>query len=130
MKLIYLFSLLVCVITGSFAQQNASITGKLQDTAEFKTVAYASVMALNPSDSTLLAYTWAADDGSFVLRHLPAGRIRLLITRPGFADYEDYLFLEDGANKDLGLMFNFSLTKFIPDKLVDLISKNMLTFVG
>lgn len=118
MKLIYLFSLLVCVITGSFAQQNASITGKLQDTAEFKTVAYASVMALNPSDSTLLAYTWAADDGSFVLRHLPAGRIRLLITRPGFADYEDYLFLEDGANKDLGLINMLSKINLLKEVII------------
>ena len=49
------------------AQQSSSLKGTLQDTTDFKSVAYAGVMVINPTDSTLIKFTHANDKGAFVL---------------------------------------------------------------
>ena len=69
------------------AQQPASLKGTLKDTTDFKSVAYAGVMVINPTDSTLIKFTHATDKGAFVLTNLPPIKLRflaLLITKTMF----------------------------------------------
>ena len=89
-----LITLLLCGILHHVkAQQSTVLKGVLQDTSDFKSVAYASILAINPGDSVLLQFIYASDKGVFELKGLPPIKIRLLITRPGFADYEDFVTL-------------------------------------
>lgn len=117
MKLIYLLGILLCINCYAQGQQTATISGKLQDTAEFKTVAYASVVALN-NDSILIAHTWAKENGTFTLTSLPAGKTRLLITRPGFADYEDFLVLQEGEQKNIGTINMLSRLNLLKEVII------------
>ena len=83
------------------AQQTTTIMGKLQDSVEFKTTAYATVIIINPADSQIIAYTRTKDNGNFELK-TPAGvKLRLLIVHPSFADYEDFFTAESNT------VFNF-----------------------
>lgn len=112
--LFYLFALLC--YTG--LAQTGSIRGVLQDTAEFKTVAYSTVMALNAGDSSIIRFTHTKDNGGFVLEKLPAGKIRLLASRPGFADYEDYVELAEGEQKDVGTINMLSKTNLLKEVII------------
>lgn len=100
------------------AQQTASIQGTVQDTVDYKSIAYASVMAIRASDSVLLSFTRAQAKGGFVLSHVPAGKVRLLITHPGFADYEDYLTVKEGETLQLGYINLISKANLLKEVLI------------
>ncbi len=84
------------------AQQITTLSGKLQDTADFKSVAYATIMVINPMDSTIIKFSRAKDDGRFIIKDLPAGKMRVLITHPNYADYEDFVEVLPGVENTVG----------------------------
>lgn len=98
--------------------QQASLRGMLQDTTEFRTVAYATVIVINAADSTIAAHTYAGNNGSFELGGLPAGRFRVLIVRPGFADYEDFIDLKPGEQKELGIINLLSRLNLLKEVII------------
>lgn len=117
MKQLYLFCLFTLVYFQALSQ-SASVKGVLQDTVEFKTVAYSTVMAIKVADSTILRFTHTRDNGQFMLDKLPAGKIRLLISRPGFADYEDQFDLMEGEQKELGRINMLSKTNLLKEVII------------
>lgn len=124
-KLQFTFKLLVIAFLSCLkaqAQQTTTIMGKLQDSVEFKTTAYATVIIINPADSQIIAYTRTKDNGNFELK-TPAGvKLRLLIVHPSFADYEDFFTAESNTVFNFGninLLSKINLLKeaIVKDKL-------------
>jgi hypothetical protein len=114
-----LITLLLCgMLHHVKAQQSSILKGVLQDTSDFKSVAYASILAINPADSVLLKYTLASDKGVFELKGLPPVKIRLLITRPGFADYEDFVTLSEGQITDVGVINMLSKSTLLKEVII------------
>lgn len=114
-----LITLLLCGILHQVkAQQSSVLKGVLQDTSDFKSVAYASILAINPADSVLLKFIYASDKGVFELKGLPPIKIRLLITRPGFADYEDFVTLSEGQITDVGVINMLSKSTLLKEVII------------
>lgn len=118
MKKIILLLLWCAVVVPLRAQQTASLQGSVQDTVDFKSVSYANVIAIRASDSVMLAFTRIKGKGSFVLNNLPAGRLRLLITHPGFADYEDFVTVKEGDTVQLGAINLISKANLLKEVLI------------
>ncbi len=114
--------LILLLLCNSFlnikAQHTSNLKGALKDTSDFKSVAYANILAINTSDSVLLKYTHASDKGVFELKGLPPIKIRLLITRPGFADYEDFVTLSEGQTTDIGLVNMLSKSTLLKEVII------------
>ena len=104
-----LLSCLIAILCISFKTQaqQASITGSVLDTTNQKKLQYAVVTLINPSDSSIVAFTRTDKNGSFSLSNLSAGKFSIMISYPSFADYVDEVQLQPGAAADLG---NIGLT--------------------
>lgn len=96
-KLLLLFILIAPTL---FAQSR--VKGILVDTVNYTPMAYATVTLIKQADSTIYSYVRANDKGYFELTEVKAGKYELLIMRPGFADYEDLLQVNNNEIKDLG----------------------------
>lgn len=104
MKLNYLsLLLLVLISSGAFAQNSYSVKGSVVDTVSGKKLVNTSVSVLYSKDSTLVRFTRASENGLFALNGLPKGKMFLLVTYPGYADYVERLSMDStAANIDLG----------------------------
>ena len=90
----------ICSITAS--GQQATIKGKIADTAEKKTLTNSVVALLRSADSTLVKFTRSDKDGSFTLTGIPAGNYFVLVSHPTFADYYVTANLKDTSQLELG----------------------------
>lgn len=104
MKLNYLSLLLLCLISSTaFAQTPYAIKGSVVDTAGNKKLMNTSVSVLRSKDSTLVKFTRADENGAFSLNNLPKGKLFLLVTYPGYADYVEPFGLDSiKKNMDFG----------------------------
>ncbi len=118
MKQLIVVVIMLCLFYHVDAQQSASIKGSLQDTVSLKSVAYTSVLVINPTDSVILGFTHSTERGAFTINNLPAKKVRLLITRPGFADYEDFLTLSEGQITDVGTVNMISKTTLLQEVII------------
>lgn len=100
------------------AQQNTILSGKLQDTVDFKSVAYATVIVINPSDSTIIKFVRAKDDGRFLIKDLPSTKVRLLITHPGYADFDDKIELKPDKINDIGAINMISRLNLLKEVII------------
>ena len=97
--------------------QTSVLKGLLSDTANFKPMAYASVVLLK-KDSSIYKKQFANNSGAFQFSKLPADTYRLLIARPGFADYEEIIPLDSNQTKDLGTISLISKTNLLKEFIV------------
>ena len=81
--------------------QNGSIFGMVQDTNNYKPMAYSSV-SLIKKDASLYRTQFVNTKNEFRFSQLPADTYRLLITRPSYADYEEDIVLGENETKNLG----------------------------
>ncbi|WP_256011935.1 outer membrane beta-barrel family protein [Desertivirga xinjiangensis] len=94
--------LLLLSITSS-AQDKFTIKGVARDSAAFLKLPNTSISVLNAKDSTLIDFTRAAADGNFSINNLPTGKLILLMTYPGYADYVEHFTLDSiHITKDCG----------------------------
>lgn len=70
-----------------WAQDAARIEGRIQD-AEGKSVAFATIIAFNDTDSTVSKTAYSTENGQFILAPLQAGTYRLQIQFSGLATYD------------------------------------------
>jgi hypothetical protein len=93
MKFKYFFPLFVIVLFCNFAQaQNpsrTSIKGSLQDTLH-EAVPFATVMLLNPGDSSLVNFTTSNDKGEFAFANVKNSKYLLKIQHMLFASANTY----------------------------------------
>ncbi|MET1054757.1 MAG: TonB-dependent receptor [Pedobacter sp.] len=95
MKLNYLSLLLFVLLSGSaFAQKSYSVKGSVIDTISRKSLLNTSVSVLRSKDSTLVSFTRANENGIFTFSGLPKGKMFLLVTYPGYADYVERFSLD------------------------------------
>jgi hypothetical protein len=88
--------------TVSFAQQQCTIKGRIQDTLNNNYLPHAAVTLIHASDSIMETFTRTKDDGSFELHAASGDRYLVMITYPGFVDYIDIVTVKDGKTKDMG----------------------------
>ncbi|WP_190277248.1 outer membrane beta-barrel protein [Taibaiella lutea] len=126
-RLLYLFFILFCVFTTTnvvaqnnpqqVTTKNFSITGVLADTINLTNTGYASVSALNASDSVLQTFTRTDENGRFELKVNAAGKYLLLISHPSFATYIDIIDV-DKANADVGTIMMTSKKQMLNEVII------------
>ena len=101
MKLNCLSLLLLFLLSvNASAQSPHTIKGTVVDTLGNKKLLNTSVSVLRSKDSTLVRFTRAGENGSFSVSGLPRGKMFLLVTYPGYADYVEPFTL-DSSKKDI-----------------------------
>ena len=66
-----------------------SISGKIFDSTNSKSIPNAVVAIIKPVDSVLIKFIRTNNEGDFELKNIPAGKYILMITHPLYADYVD-----------------------------------------
>src|SRR5690606_13926191 len=87
MRFLLVFLFLLPGITAH--AQSFILKGRLTDTINNNNLPHASVALIRASDSLLVTYTRANEEGVFALSSDSADRSLLLATFPGFADFVD-----------------------------------------
>ncbi|MBB5637557.1 hypothetical protein HDE68_003472 [Pedobacter cryoconitis] len=82
----------------AFSQNPYSINGTVADHAAGTNLHYATVSVLRTKDSTLVKFTRAAENGIFNISGLQKGKLFLLVTYPGYADYVEPFVLDSTKN--------------------------------
>ncbi len=100
MKLYFLTVALLCLFSiVSVAQSVYTVKGSVVDTVSNGRLINTSVSILRSKDSTLVKFTRADDNGTFTLSQLPKGKLFLLVTYPGYADYVEQFDLDSTKSK-------------------------------
>lgn len=114
--------LLCCLILISFctkAQNVYTVKGKVIDTVEHINLFNASVSILSAKDSILQTYKRAANDGLFSINNLNKGKLILLITYPGYADYvENFVLDSTHSVHDFGQIRMIQKAKLLADVII------------
>jgi hypothetical protein len=97
--------------------QNGSIFGMVQDTNNYKPMAYSSV-SLIKKDAVLYRTQFVNTKNEFRFSQLPADTYRLLITRPSYADYEEEIVLGENESKNLGSISLLSKENLLREVLI------------
>ena len=71
-----------------YAQANAGITGKVIDAQSNKPLGFATVAILNQQDRKVVAGTQTDENGSFLIKDVPAGQYLLRVGYVGYQTYE------------------------------------------
>lgn len=117
-RALILTCILVCSVFAK-SQPLGQIYGVLKDTNDFKTLAYAQILALRIQDSVLVNYAKADDQGRFVINKLPLQRYRILVTRPGFVDMEDVITLDSTRTTlNLGNIYMITKTNLLREAII------------
>ncbi len=115
-KLILLILLsIVCILSNA---QNSAIKGTVQDTLNFKPMAYSSVSLIRFSDSILVKHIWLNEQGTFLFDKLPSDIYLLQITRPTFVDYEEKIRLKENELFDIGTINMISKANLLKEVIV------------
>lgn len=87
----------------AFGQKSGNIKGFSVDSIAVMTLPNTSISVLNAKDSTLIKFTRADAKGQFFIDKLPLGKLILLVTYPGYADYVEHFKLDaDYPSKNFG----------------------------
>jgi hypothetical protein len=99
MRLTALTICLFFLISSSRGQ--ASIKGKVSDSSEKKFLPNSSVLLLQKTDSIMVAFVRANQQGEFRLNLVKPGSYLIVISYPKYADYVDELQIKDSTETDL-----------------------------
>lgn len=95
----------------------ARLYGSVADTVNYKPMAYSSVTLIR-KDSFLFRHQFTNQQSQFNFINIKPDTYRLLITRPGFADYEEDLSLLEGEEKNVGTIALFSKSNLLREVLI------------
>ncbi|MGN8072236.1 outer membrane beta-barrel family protein [Mucilaginibacter sp. SG564] len=111
--------LILCLSTVSvFAQNTYSIKGSVADTASSSKLTNATVSVLNAKDSILQKFT-RVKDGNFEINNLKKGKLILLVTYPGYADYVDRFTLDSAhTTHDFGRIKMILKTQLLAEVII------------
>ncbi|QNK63347.1 TonB-dependent receptor [Pedobacter sp. PAMC26386] len=99
MKL-YLFTIFCILSHCAFAQNSGAIKGSVGDHTSGANLRYTTISVLRAKDSTLVKFTRAGENGTFNISGIQKGKLFLLVTYPGYADYVEQFNL-DSSKKDI-----------------------------
>jgi hypothetical protein len=101
------------------AQNQYSVKGSVADTASNAKLVNTSISVLNAKDSTLVSFTRAGTAGIFTLPDLKKGKLILLVTYPGYADYVERFTLDSAkSTHDFGRLSMILKAKLLADVIV------------
>jgi hypothetical protein len=101
------------------AQNPYSVKGTVADTASNSKLINTSISVLNAKDSTLVSFTRADAAGAFTLPNLKKGKLILLVTYPGYADYVERFTLDSAkAMHNFGRLSMILKAKLLADVIV------------
>jgi hypothetical protein len=87
----------------TFAQNSWSIKGSVADHSSGTNLYNTTISVLRAKDSTLVKFTRVAENGTFSIPGLQKGKLFLLVTYPGYADYvEPFVLDSTKTNIDFG----------------------------
>lgn len=110
------FILFFC-FSGLAIGQSNSVTGTVIDSFNNRFLGNAVVMAINPSDSSLIQFTRTKSDGTFELKYIKRDSIKVQITYPGYADFSESVLIK-GSNRDMGKINFIQLSQLIDAVLI------------
>ncbi|MBB6498308.1 outer membrane beta-barrel family protein [Pedobacter cryoconitis] len=93
MKLFILLFFCLFSIT-ALAQDPWSVKGSVTDHTSGASLHHTTISVLRAKDSTLVKFSRAGENGNFSIPHLPKGKLFLLVTYPGYADYVEPFSLD------------------------------------
>lgn len=108
--------LLWLAATSAFAQNKASVKGRLIDSATHAPLEYATVAVVHAKDTSLIAYTLTDNKGTFALNSLPLNTAtKIIISYVGYHTFRQHLDYRNGPVKNFGelLLSSKSLTEVI-----------------
>jgi hypothetical protein len=120
MKLIF-FSAVFLLFShlNSFGQLSYSVKGSTLDSSANLKLSNVVVLALNAKDSILRKFVWTSDDGSFNITGLHPGKYILLLSYPGYADYEEEFKLDSVQNRyDFGKIYMILKTRLLSEVII------------
>ncbi|MCR8559027.1 TonB-dependent receptor family protein [Mucilaginibacter sp. BJC16-A38] len=120
MKFTILLLLSILLFTFSASAQNPfSIKGAVVDTASNAKLVNTTISVLNAKDSTLVSFTRANSSGAFTLPNLKKGKLIMLVTYPGYADYVERFSLDSAkTTHDFGRLNMILKAKLLQDVIV------------
>jgi len=114
----YCSALILFLLLLNTAKAQSALRGRLTDTVNFSPLAYSTIMLVREADSVIAAFTRTAADGTFALDFVKPGNYRLLITRPSFADYEDFIAVANQPEVDLGSIVMVSKANLLKEVII------------
>ncbi|MBL7702207.1 MAG: TonB-dependent receptor [Ferruginibacter sp.] len=111
-------SLLFVVLFAAKAQsQTISLSGKVQDTIQNKSVQNAVVMLLTPVDSLLYKFARTDAEGNYSFKNIKSGNYILMTTHPYFADFVDNISLNQNESNTASVALT-SKSKLLQELIV------------
>ncbi len=108
--------MLLIAVSATHAQQSA-LKGNVSDTASKQNLEHALISLLR-KDSTLYKFTRADAQGNFEVKNLMAGKFKVVITYPGYADYVDEVSVTDKPLIPLGKIGMITKAHLLEDVVV------------
>ena len=111
-------SLILFFVAASAFSQTASIKGFVIDSVDKKNLNNTAITLLQKSDSTLVKFTRAGKEGSFLLSGLKGGSYILMNTHPYMGDYFNNIELKNDEALDLGNIFMTPKSKLLAEVIL------------
>jgi outer membrane receptor for ferrienterochelin and colicin len=96
---------LISGLSGLFAQEYTSLTGKLADQISNEAVPYANIALYSAPDSKLINGQMSDTNGYFKFSRVPAGSYRLLVSMVGYEQMSKEIKITDDSPYDAGILF-------------------------
>jgi hypothetical protein len=98
-----MLAVICCIAILSSAQERTSaLRGTVIDTLNKVPLSHAVIAVLRKKDSVLVKFTRSDKEGAFEISNLPPGQHIILVSYPNYADYTDFIVLENGKTVALG----------------------------
>src|SRR6478752_9276762 len=106
MKQLSVFLISILTVLTALAQ-TGSISGKLQDSASRKALAFATVTVFKASDTAIITYRLSNPEGDFKIPGLPFDvKCRVLVSYSGYIGYrKEFTVRSDQPVLDLGTVY-------------------------
>lgn len=98
--------------------QHASLKGSVRDTSEKRNLSNTVVSLLRKNDSVLVSFTRTNPSGQFSLKNIKPGNYIIMVTRPLYAGFVDFLTFKKGENKDMGMVILTPAGKLLEEVIV------------
>src|ERR1700675_2735625 len=102
MRKIYILLLSISFTVALYAQKNGTVKGLAFDTISKQPVAAATITVLEKKDSSLVTFSMTGNDGRFLLKGIPNGEYRLMITHVNYHNSNIFFTISD-KNKNAEL---------------------------
>ena len=110
---------LTCIFAAGYLHaQTASVKGTLTDSFENKKLVNSVISILRKSDSVLVRFSRADNQGNFLIPGLKEGQFIIMATHPYFGDFFDKVEVKKEGITDLGKIYMVPKTKLLAEVII------------